>query len=166
MTICQSPLRFCHCSRTSCGRGYSGSTFCGETAAAHRVLSGPSAGFHPPSTAALCSIERTTVASAQKVIFIKTAQNLTVTINATGSRPAHMEARKSPSRQGQTPNADHLHFHSRIPPEKPGWSSTSILRAVASTGWNVHLLYLLGAGASSTHFDGTSKTGNHLSPCR
>jgi hypothetical protein len=34
---CQIPLRLCHCERTSCGRGYSGSGFVRETWPVHGV---------------------------------------------------------------------------------------------------------------------------------
>src|SRR5262245_32735650 len=44
MAKSQRPLRLRQSVRTSCGRGYSGCAFLGETSAAQRVLSGPVAG--------------------------------------------------------------------------------------------------------------------------
>src|SRR5487761_1016512 len=51
MEYCQRPFRFCHFSRTICGRGYSASARSGVTSFAQRVLSGPRAGCQSAASA-------------------------------------------------------------------------------------------------------------------
>jgi len=48
---CHRPLRVCHCFRTNCGRGYSGSGFFGSKSFAKRVISGDLDGFQSISAA-------------------------------------------------------------------------------------------------------------------
>ena len=47
MAYCQSPFRLSHADRTSCGRGYSGRGFAGDTSRANLESSLPSTGFQP-----------------------------------------------------------------------------------------------------------------------
>src|SRR4051794_1683270 len=62
------PLRFSQSFRTICGRGYSGRTLLGSTCLAHRVISGPCAGFQ--SGGAACAAEAIPAAAPAVVIII------------------------------------------------------------------------------------------------
>jgi hypothetical protein len=53
IAYCHRPLRLVHSLRTICGRGYSCHAFSGVRSFAHRVSSGPSAGFHSAAEAAV-----------------------------------------------------------------------------------------------------------------